>query len=108
MSTQYGFYFDAGRCIGCRSCVVACKDWNDNKTAESVYWRRVTTVESGKCPNVRLSNQSLSCMHCAKPACVAACPSGSIRQNLFEDEQIFEEIDGLLAVEQIQEGPVYA
>jgi hypothetical protein len=27
---------------------------------------------------------------------VAACPSGSIRQNLFEDEEIFEEIEGLL------------
>ena len=84
MSTQYGFYFDAGRCIGCRSCVVACKDWNDNKAAESVYWRRVTTVESGKCPNVRLSNQSLSCMHCAKPACVAACPAKAIAKR-FED-----------------------
>jgi heterodisulfide reductase subunit A-like polyferredoxin len=28
---------------------------------------------------------------------VAACPSGSIVQNLFEDEQIFNEIDGLLS-----------
>jgi heterodisulfide reductase subunit A-like polyferredoxin len=27
---------------------------------------------------------------------VAACPSGSIRQNLFEDRQIFEEIGGIL------------
>jgi heterodisulfide reductase subunit A len=29
-------------------------------------------------------------------ACVAACPSGSIYQHLFEDEQIFEEIEGIL------------
>jgi heterodisulfide reductase subunit A len=29
--------------------------------------------------------------------CVAACPSGSIKQNLFEDEEIFEEIMGVLA-----------
>jgi len=28
--------------------------------------------------------------------CVAACPSGTIRQNLFEDEEIFEEIQGVL------------
>lgn len=28
--------------------------------------------------------------------CVAACPSGSIRQNLFEDDEIFEEIEGAL------------
>jgi heterodisulfide reductase subunit A len=28
--------------------------------------------------------------------CVAACPSGSIYQHLFEDQQIFEEIEGIL------------
>ena len=28
--------------------------------------------------------------------CVAACPSGSIVQNLFEDEEIYEEIKGVL------------
>jgi heterodisulfide reductase subunit A-like polyferredoxin len=28
---------------------------------------------------------------------VAACPSGSIRQNLFEDAQIFSEIAGVMA-----------
>jgi len=27
---------------------------------------------------------------------VAACPSGTINQNLFEDEEIFEEIQGVL------------
>jgi hypothetical protein len=28
---------------------------------------------------------------------VASCPSGSIVQNLFEDEEIFNEIEGILA-----------
>jgi hypothetical protein len=28
---------------------------------------------------------------------VASCPSGSIHQNLFEDQMIFEEIEGVLA-----------
>lgn len=27
--TQYGFYFDQGRCYGCKACSVACKDRND-------------------------------------------------------------------------------
>jgi hypothetical protein len=35
---------------------------------------------------------------------VAACPSGSIRQNLFEDEEIFEELEGLLAFAGAAEG----
>jgi len=28
---------------------------------------------------------------------VASCPSGSIVRNLFEDDEIFSEIDGMLA-----------
>jgi heterodisulfide reductase subunit A2 len=39
-------------------------------------------------------NEAL-CKGCG--TCVAACPSGSICQNLFEDDEIFEEIEGVLA-----------
>jgi anaerobic dimethyl sulfoxide reductase subunit B (iron-sulfur subunit) len=77
-TTQYGFYYDAGRCIGCRACVLACKDWNNNEVGESVYWRHVTTVESGKIPNLCLTNQSMACNHCAQPACLAVCPAKAI------------------------------
>ena len=28
--------------------------------------------------------------------CVAGCPSGSIHQHLFEDDEIFSEIEGVL------------
>ena len=38
---------------------------------------------------------SALCKGCG--TCVAACPSGSIVQNLFEDAEIYNEIDGLLA-----------
>jgi heterodisulfide reductase subunit A-like polyferredoxin len=27
---------------------------------------------------------------------VAACPAGAIKQNLFDDDEIFEEIEGIL------------
>ena len=26
---QFGFYFDQSKCIGCFTCSVACKDWNN-------------------------------------------------------------------------------
>ena len=39
-------------------------------------------------------NEAL-CKGCG--TCVGACPSGSIVQNLFEDEEIFSEIEGVLA-----------
>ena len=37
-----------------------------------------------------------ACKGCG--TCVATCPSGAIRQNLFEDEEIYGEIQGLLQV----------
>jgi anaerobic dimethyl sulfoxide reductase subunit B (iron-sulfur subunit) len=57
---------------------MACQDWNDLIPGDGVHWRRVITVESGEYPNVRLSNQSLSCLHCSKPACETQCPAKAI------------------------------
>ncbi|MCX8067047.1 MAG: 4Fe-4S binding protein, partial [Anaerolineae bacterium] len=43
---------------------------------------------------VAVINEAL-CKGCG--TCVAACPSGAIKQNLFEDDEIFEEINGVLS-----------
>jgi anaerobic dimethyl sulfoxide reductase subunit B (iron-sulfur subunit) len=76
MSKQYGFYYDAGRCIQCRTCEVACKSTRD--TEPGVKWRRVVETWGGEYPNVTRDFFSLACMHCSKPACVAACPTEAI------------------------------
>jgi anaerobic dimethyl sulfoxide reductase subunit B (iron-sulfur subunit) len=31
---QWGFYFDQTRCIGCKTCMIACKNWNDDKRGD--------------------------------------------------------------------------
>ncbi|MBI4187096.1 MAG: 4Fe-4S dicluster domain-containing protein [Chloroflexi bacterium] len=74
---QIGFYFDQTRCVACDVCVVACKDWHD-VPAGPASWRKVTTIEKGKFPNLFVTFLATSCYHCAEPACVAACPSGAI------------------------------
>ncbi|MBI5115177.1 4Fe-4S dicluster domain-containing protein [Candidatus Poribacteria bacterium] len=74
---QLAFFFDQTRCTGCHTCVVACKDWHD-LPAETVNWRRVSTYEEGKFPHVRVSHLSVSCCHCANPACAEACPEDAI------------------------------
>ena len=76
MTKQYGFYFDARRCIQCRTCELACKSTRD--VAPGVHWRQVVETWSGNYPHVIRSFFSLSCMHCAQPACLAACPVNAI------------------------------
>lgn len=75
--SQMAFYFDQTRCMGCSTCVVACKDWNNVKPGPT-KWRRLTVNENGTFPNVKVFNLVMSCNHCAHPACSAACPLGAI------------------------------
>jgi heterodisulfide reductase subunit A len=66
-------------CSGCKSCIPLCP-------YKAISFRADTKKAQ--------INEAL-CKGCG--TCVAACPSGSITQHLFEDAQIFSEIDGLLA-----------
>jgi heterodisulfide reductase subunit A len=66
-------------CSGCKTCIPMCP------------YQAISYKEEVK---KAVINEVL-CKGCG--TCVAACPSGSIKQNLFEDEEIFEEIQGVLA-----------
>jgi anaerobic dimethyl sulfoxide reductase subunit B (iron-sulfur subunit) len=74
---QLAFYINQERCIGCYACVVACKDWHD-VPAGPASWRRITTQEEGKFPEVKVVHISLACNHCGKPPCLLACPVEAI------------------------------
>jgi len=63
--------------MGCYTCVIACKDWNDVPPGIAA-WRKVYTLEGGKYPNPFAARLSASCYHCAEPACVYACPADAI------------------------------
>jgi heterodisulfide reductase subunit A len=66
-------------CSGCKSCLPLCP-------YSAISY--VTEKEKAEINEVL-------CKGCG--VCVASCPSGSIHQNLFEDQMIFEEIEGVLA-----------
>lgn len=76
MPKQYVFYYDAGRCIQCHTCELACKSTHDLEPG--VKWRRVIENWNGDYPDVTRTFFSTACMHCEEPACVAVCPTGAI------------------------------
>jgi len=74
---QWGFYYDQNRCMACRACMVACKDWKNVALGPAKY-RRVTEAEEGQAPFTKVYNLSLTCNHCEDPACMKVCPVNNI------------------------------
>lgn len=73
---QYGFFYDQSRCIGCNACSVACKDWNQVNPGP-VRWRKQECHETNNDRPV-FENLTMSCNHCADPACMKVCSAGAI------------------------------
>ena len=71
--SQYGFYFDMSKCVGCRTCQIACKDKNNLEIG--AIFRRVRTFETGVFPNPGIYHLSATCNHCENPKCVEGCPT---------------------------------
>jgi Fe-S-cluster-containing dehydrogenase component len=81
---QIGLIFDERRCIGCHTCVIACKVEN---RLEADSWMRVVACGGGAAdspagayPRLSLSWKADSCRHCPDPPCREACPAGAIRK----------------------------
>ncbi|HIQ23151.1 MAG TPA: CoB--CoM heterodisulfide reductase iron-sulfur subunit A family protein [Planctomycetes bacterium] len=70
---------DEEKCSGCKTCLGMCP-----------YHAISRDDQKG----VAVVNQAM-CKGCG--TCAAACPSGAIRQHLFTDEEIYQEIEGVLS-----------
>lgn len=78
--TRYAMVMDTRRCIGCDSCTVACKVWND-LPVDMIFNPVVTEGPRGVFPHVHMNHIPLICMHCAEAPCVHACPTGASHQD---------------------------
>jgi formate dehydrogenase iron-sulfur subunit len=75
---MYGLLFDANRCIGCGSCMDACKEENDLPASkEEVLSATDYTVLEDLGDDLYLRRM---CMHCLEPSCASACPVGALRK----------------------------
>src|SRR6516225_1938946 len=88
---------DIAKCIGCRACQVACKQWNDRDGEETeleaalgyqnpatLSARTLTLITSHEILNPNAQgglNYVFSmrrCLHCLEPACASACPTTAL------------------------------
>lgn len=94
---QYAFFFDANACSGCKACEMACRD--KHNLYKGIRWRRVYEIAGGgwnienkvMYHNLVAYNLSMSCNHCADPACIHACPTKAMQKR--EDGIVFIDPD---------------
>ena len=76
---QYRFHFDMTKCIGCRSCEVACNEQNGNPA--DLRWRRIGEIEGGTWPNTDRFYLSMGCNHCLSADCLKGCPVNAYKKD---------------------------
>lgn len=85
---HWGMTVDLKLCIGCNTCVLACK--MENGTPKGIFWAKVLEEEVGTFPTARRIFWPMRCMHCEEPLCLEVCPTGATYQR--EDKLVL--IDG--------------
>lgn len=95
-----GLLYDATLCVGCKACVAACKAANENPpefntvdklwdtpldtsgyTFNLIKMYRNGTMETKDAETNGYAFMKTSCMHCADPSCVSACPVSAMTKN---------------------------
>ena len=87
---QLALMVDLSRCIGCKTCVVACRNFHkivDHKALpnEIPYYIRVESKRTGTYPNISVDSWVMPCQHCRDPECIKACPEKTAAITKNED-----------------------
>jgi Fe-S-cluster-containing dehydrogenase component len=88
----FGYALDLSRCIGCRRCVYACVEENNQSRDPQLHWIRVLQMEKEKGVDFRHADPyyhpakvpeeghfyvPVACQQCRNPPCVKTCPTGA-------------------------------
>jgi Fe-S-cluster-containing dehydrogenase component len=87
----FGYGLDLSRCIGCRKCVYACVEENNQSLDPQIHWITVLQFRKGekwvdledaekyyspeKVPQDDFFYMPVQCQQCENPPCVRACPT---------------------------------
>jgi len=100
----FGYALDISRCVGCRRCVYACVEENNQSRDPEVHWIRVLSMDKER--GVDLAHADpyydpaevpqdgkfyvpVSCQQCRNPPCTKVCPTGAT----------WQEEDGIVVVD---------
>lgn len=84
---QLGLVVDLDRCIGCKTCIVACRNYHElvdpaaAVPGDMPYYLRVESERTGTYPNIAVRSWVVPCQHCRKPPCLKACAEGAITKD---------------------------
>ena len=76
---RYGMVIDLRKCIGCMSCMVACKA--EFGVPMGVWRTGVKAADKGSYPNTKRIFMPRLCNHCDYPVCVRNCPTQATYKN---------------------------
>jgi formate dehydrogenase iron-sulfur subunit len=98
MTDRLAMYIDTSKCMACRGCQVACKQWNERKgyvpgerethnvgtyenplSLDPQTWTRIKFQEYDDGERFQWLFLKEGCMHCGKAACVDVCPTGALK-----------------------------
>lgn len=85
---------DLTRCIGCRGCQIACKEWNERSVKKTEMYGNFTNppeLNSECFTHIRYIEQEKDgmpvwsfvkdqCLHCKNPACASVCPVEALKK----------------------------
>lgn len=91
---RLAMYYDNAKCVGCRACQMACKQWNKlspvSTDPQGIY-ESPLRLDPNSWTQIRLARypvnaerdylfMKVGCMHCGEPACVAVCPTSALKK----------------------------
>jgi formate dehydrogenase iron-sulfur subunit len=93
MANRLAMYIDTSKCMACRGCQVACKQWNDlpaYQTENRGTYENPPSLDHYTYTRIRFTEYDdpdrfqwlflkEGCMHCGQAVCVDVCPTGALK-----------------------------